>query len=65
MAKTSLADKSTEVLQSNLAAIKKIHLTTTIIFAVIILTWIIGGYWRKSTPVFISTIALALGLSDW
>ncbi len=63
MAKTPLAEKPTEELQSNLRAIKKIHLTTLIIFAVIISAWIIGGYWRQNTPVFISTVTLALGIS--
>jgi len=63
MAKTPIADKSTAELTSNLNAAKKVHLVTMIIFGVIILAWVVGGYWRKNVPVFISTVAMALAIS--
>lgn len=62
MAKQPLTEKSTEQLQSALSAAKKVHLTTATIFAVIILAWVVGGYWRKNIPVFIATIAMALAI---
>jgi hypothetical protein len=31
------------------------------IFGVIILVWVVGGYWRQSLPIFLSTIVLAIG----
>ncbi len=62
MAKTTTAEKSTEQLTSALNASRKIQLATMIIFAVIILAWVVSGSWRQNIPVFISTVAMAVAL---
>ena len=63
MSKTKIKDLSDQELASKLKAFKSIQITVMAIFAVIILAWILLGYWRTNVPVFISTIALGVGTS--
>lgn len=62
MAKTSLEDLSTDELRAKLKAIKTIQNAVLVIFGVIILGWIVPGYWRENIPVFISTVAMAIAI---
>jgi hypothetical protein len=63
MAKTTLADTPTEELHSKLKAINAIQNTVLGIFFVIILAWIVLGYWRTNLPVFISTVAMGIAIA--
>jgi hypothetical protein len=63
MAARPLADVPTDELTRQLAAVRKVHLVITGIFAVIVLTWIVGGYWRQSLPVFVSTVAMSVAIT--
>lgn len=51
--------KTSAELESRLNALKKIHAVTAVIFAVIILLWILLGHWKTNLPVFISTVTFA------
>ena len=51
---------SDQELEDKLKSLKQIQRIVGIIFALIILAWFILGYWRTNTPVFISTVVLAL-----
>ena len=51
-----------EELEAKLKAAKKNQLIVMVIFGLIILAWIVLGYWRDNTPVFITTIALAVAI---
>ncbi len=53
------ATKTTAELENKLRKIKTIHGVTTAIFAVIILAWVLLGYWKTNLPVFISTVTMA------
>lgn len=55
-----LAEQTTDELKSKLATIRTVQLTVAVIFAVIILAWVILGYWRTNLAVFISTIAMGM-----
>lgn len=55
-----LASMSDEELARKLKAARSIQITVGVIFGLIILTWLILGYWRSNVPVFISTIAMGL-----
>ena len=63
MAKTSLADTPTDELRSKLKTIRVIQNTIVGIFGVIILAWIVLGYWKSNLPEFISTVAMGLAVS--
>ena len=63
MAKPSLSERSTETLQTMLRAAGTLRNTVAIIFGVIILAWIVGGYWKQNVPVFISTIAMGVAVT--
>lgn len=63
MAKRPLTDRSTEELEKMLRATGTIRLTVAIIFGIIIAVWIVGGYWSKNVPVFISTIAMGVAVT--
>ncbi|MDZ7632134.1 MAG: hypothetical protein U5K74_12520 [Gemmatimonadaceae bacterium] len=63
MAKKPLTACTVAELEAQLAAAKRVQLVVMLIFAVIILTWIFLGLWRKNVPVFISTLAVAVGTS--
>ncbi len=62
MAKSPLSEQSIEQLEKNLSGAKTVQNTVIGIFAVIILAWIVLGYWRDNLPVFISTLAMAAAL---
>lgn len=49
-----------EALQQRMKAARTIQRTVIAIFAVIVIAWIVLGYWRDNLPVFISTIAMAV-----
>ena len=51
---------STDVLRGKLKAAEAIQRTVLATFGVIVLAWIVLGYWRTNTPVFISTIAMGV-----
>jgi hypothetical protein len=55
-----LSKLTTDVLHGKLKAAQALQRTVFGIFAVIILAWIVLGFWRTNTPVFISTIAAAV-----
>ncbi|MEM8862122.1 MAG: hypothetical protein AAGD96_27695 [Chloroflexota bacterium] len=57
------SNSTIEELETKLKAAKRTQLTVMIIFGLIILAWIVLGYWRDNTPVFITTIALAIAIS--
>ena len=57
-----LSQLSTEALQQRMKAMQTINRTVIGIFAVIVLAWIVLGHWRTNTPVFISTVVLAVAL---
>lgn len=63
MGKVRLEGLSTEQLTAKLRTARAIQRTTTGIFAVIILAWIVLGLWRANLPVFISTVAVSLALT--
>ncbi len=58
--KKELSEYSTEELHAKLRVVRSIRTTSLVIFALIILAWIVLGYWKTNTPVFISTVALAI-----
>lgn len=51
---------STDVLRGKLKAALAVQRTVLAIFGVIVLAWIVLGFWRTNTPVFISTIAMGV-----
>lgn len=57
----NLEQLSTDALQDKLRSAQTVQRTVVGIFAVIILAWIVLGYWRTNTPVFISTVVVAVG----
>ncbi|MDX2030877.1 MAG: hypothetical protein SF339_09430 [Blastocatellia bacterium] len=63
MAKKVSSELSDEQLRAKLKAAKAVQLTIAIIFGIIILAWIVGGYWQKNVPVFISTLAMAISIT--
>lgn len=60
MAKKTTEELSTEELRARVAGFGKVRLTVAGIFGLIILGWIVGGYWRDNLPVFIATVAMAI-----
>ena len=56
-----LSQLTTDALHEKLKAAQAIQRTVLGIFAVIVLAWIVLGFWRTNTPVFISTLAVAFG----
>lgn len=63
MARKPLSEMTTEELESKVRALKPIQTTIFAVFAVIIATWLVLGLWRQNLPVFISTVAVAVGAS--
>lgn len=55
--------QSLDQLKQKLGAIKKVHYAIIGIFMIIILAWLILGYWKDNIPVFISTIAMTVAIS--
>lgn len=60
MAPTGLTDVSTAELERKLAQSRTATRVVGTIFLVIVVAWILLGYWRSNVPVFISTIAMGL-----
>ena len=54
------SNMSDQELEEKIKSSKQVQKVVGIIFAVIILAWLILGYWHTNTPVFISTVALAV-----
>jgi uncharacterized membrane protein len=63
MAKRPLTECTSEELETSLRKLKVVQITTVSIFGAIIAIWIFGGYVAQNIPVFISTLALAFGIS--
>lgn len=61
MSKTTVTERTTESLHASLRSLKSIHITTTLVFCAIILAWVLLGYWRSNLPLFLSTLAIAVG----
>lgn len=59
---TSETSGSPEELKARLNMIRSIHLVFTAVFCLIILAWIVFGYWSTNLPVFISTLAMAVAV---
>ena len=63
MAARSLSDMPTDELRRQVQAMRKVHTVIIGIFAVIVLVWLVGGYWRQNIPVFISTVAMSVAIT--
>lgn len=63
MAEQSKEPMTVEQLRAKIGAIKKVQAAIMVIFAIIILAWIVLGYWKDSLPVFISTVVMAAATS--
>jgi uncharacterized membrane protein YoaK (UPF0700 family) len=63
MTAENLATLSVEELRARLAKAKTLQRTVWIIFSLIILAWIVLGFWRENTPVFIINVVLAVAVS--
>ncbi|MCC7001080.1 MAG: hypothetical protein IT357_02900 [Gemmatimonadaceae bacterium] len=63
MATKDLSAQSTADLESALRKLTALTRTVSIIFGVIVLVWVLGGYWRQNVPVFISTVALSVAIT--
>lgn len=57
----NLTQLTTEVLQGKLRAAQTVQRTLFAIFGVIVLAWLVLGYWRTNVAVFISTLVVAVG----
>jgi len=55
-----LSQLTNDALHGKLKAAQAIQRTVFGIFGVIILAWIVLGFWRTNTPVFIITVAVAV-----
>lgn len=58
----NLASLSLDERHQKLKSTQAIQRTVGAIFAVIIVAWIVLGYWRTNTPVFISTVAMGVAV---
>jgi len=56
-----LSQLTTDALRNNLKAAQAIERTVLGIFVVIVLAWIVLGYWRKNVAMFLGTLSLAFG----
>lgn len=54
---------STDTLKSQLGRLKKLHTAIMVVFVIIIMLWVILGYWQKNMTFFISTIMLSVVIS--
>lgn len=55
--------RTPEALASKLRTLKTIQATILVVFAVILLTWVVLGYWRSNVPLFVSTVGAAVSIS--
>ncbi len=67
MATQDLTTLSVEELESALKGKRTILRTVIGIFGLIVAAWIVLGFWRENTPVFISTVAVSIfaALAVW
>ncbi len=63
MTKVAPSALTDEELQAKLKTFNSIQIATAGIFTVIILVWILLGYWKTNLPVFVTTVALAIVIS--
>lgn len=63
MAPVDLESMTVEALESKLKGAVLLRRIVIGIFALILGAWIVLGYWRSNTPVFITTIVLAVGVT--
>ena len=63
MAKVDLSTLSVEQLETALRGRKNLQFVVLGIFGVIVVAWLVLGFWRENLPVFISTVVVALGTS--
>jgi ABC-type multidrug transport system permease subunit len=61
--KKDLSSMSTDALKSQLGTLKKLHTAIMVVFVIIIMLWVILGYWQKNLTFFISTIMLSVVIS--
>lgn len=52
-----------EGIEARLRTIRGMQCVIAGMFALIVLAWIVLGYWTQAFPVFISTVVIGLGLS--
>ncbi|MEM7117007.1 MAG: hypothetical protein AAF614_31535 [Chloroflexota bacterium] len=57
------SEMSAVELETKLQAAKRTQMVVGVIFGLIILAWIVLGYWRENTAVFAITVALAVILT--
>jgi hypothetical protein len=55
-----LTSLTTDALRAKLKSTQAIQRTVAGIFGVIVLAWIVLGYWRTNIPVFVSTVAMGI-----
>lgn len=61
--KKDISSMSTDTLKSQLGRLKKLHTAIMVVFVIIIMLWVILGYWQKNMTFFISTIMLSVVIS--
>ena len=62
MAKRPVTEYSIPELEKALRRAQVVQRTTAVIFALIILAWIVGGYVAQNTLVFITTVVMAVAI---
>lgn len=55
-----LENLSIQELEHKLKVTKTLRITVGVIFGIIVLAWIVLGYWHSNLPVFISTVVMGL-----
>lgn len=56
---SDLSNLTTDELLQRLKSMRNVQLIVSLIFAVILAAWVILGYWKTNTPVFIITMVMA------
>lgn len=51
---------SIQELEHKLKVTNTLRITVGVIFGIIVLAWIVLGYWHSNLPVFISTVVMGL-----
>lgn len=62
MAKRPVTEYSIPELEKAVRSAQVVQVTTAVIFAFIILAWIVGGYVTQNTLVFITTVVMAVAI---
>lgn len=63
MAKRPVTEYSIPELEKALRSAQVVQRTTAVVFALIILAWIVGGYVAQNTLVFITTVVMAVAIA--